>query len=121
VDATSDSSLETRRSLLSRLRDVRDAPNWQVFFDLYWRLLYNVARRADLNDTDAQDVVQDTLVAVAREIPGFRYDPERGSFKQWLATLTRRRVHDHLRKQGGGRPAGACAHPGGSAHAVQER
>lgn len=98
MDATSDSSLETRRSLLSRLRDVDDAASWQTFFDLYWRLLYNVARRAGLGDADAQDVVQDTLVSVTREMPGFRYDPARGSFKQWLSSIARRRVMDHLRK-----------------------
>ena len=98
MDAISDSSLATRRSLLSRLRDADDAGSWQAFFDLYWRLLYNVARRAGLAETDAQDVVQDTLLAVTREMPGFRYDPARGSFKQWLATLTRRRVSDHLRR-----------------------
>jgi len=98
VDATSDSSLATRRSLLSRLRDADDAGSWQTFFDLYWRLLYNVARRAGLSEVDAQDVVQDTLLAVAREMPAFRYDPARGSFKQWLATVARRRVTDHLRK-----------------------
>jgi RNA polymerase sigma factor (sigma-70 family) len=98
VDATSDSSLRTRRSLLSRLRDVDDAGSWQTFFDLYWRLLYNVARRAGLAEADAQDVVQDTLLAVAREMPAFRYDPARGSFKQWLSSIARRRVMDHLRK-----------------------
>jgi RNA polymerase sigma-70 factor (ECF subfamily) len=91
-------SLQTRRSLLSRLRDLEDRESWQTFFDLYWRLLYNVARRAGLDDVDAQDVVQDTVMAVAREIPEFRYDPERGSFKQWLFRILRRRVADHFRK-----------------------
>ena len=91
-------SLETRRSLLSRLRDHDDGESWQTFFDRYWRLLYSVARRAGLDDVDAQDVVQDTVVAVAREIPRFRYDPERGSFKQWLFRILRRRVSDHFRK-----------------------
>jgi len=91
-------SLQTRRSLLSRLRDFEDTESWQTFFDLYWRLLYNVARRAGLDDGDAQDVVQDTVMAVAREIPQFRYDRERGSFKQWLFRILRRRVADHFRK-----------------------
>ena len=91
-------SLQTRRSLLSRLRDRDDGESWQTFFDRYWRLLYNVARRAGLDDVDAQDVVQDTVIAVAREIPQFRYDPERGSFKQWLFRILRRRVSDHFRR-----------------------
>jgi RNA polymerase sigma-70 factor (ECF subfamily) len=83
---------------LSRLRDYEDKESWQTFFDRYWRLLYNVARRAGLDDVDAQDVVQDTVIAVAKEIPEFRYDPERGSFKQWLFRILRRRVSDHFRK-----------------------
>ena len=98
MSLTEQLSLQTRRSLLSRLRDLDDRQSWQIFFDLYWRLLYNVARRAGLDDVDAQDVVQDTVMAVAREIPHFRYDPERGSFKQWRFRILRRRVSDHLRK-----------------------
>src|SRR6185436_5770132 len=38
-----ETSLQTRRSLLSRLRDYEDKESWQTFFDRYWRLLYNVA------------------------------------------------------------------------------
>jgi len=98
MSLTEELSLQTRRSLLSRLRDFEDKESWQTFFDLYWRLLYNVARRAGLDDGDAQDVVQDAVMAVAREIPEFRYDRERGSFKQWLFRILRRRVSDHFRK-----------------------
>ena len=99
MSSSEEPSLQTRRSLLSRLRDHEDQESWQTFFDRYWRLLYNVARRAGLDDVDAQDVVQDTVIAVAREIPQFRYDPGRGSFKQWLFQILRRRVSDHFRKR----------------------
>ena len=98
MSLTEELSLQTRRSLLSRLRDFEDRESWQTFFDLYWRLLYNVARRAGLDDADAQDAVQDTVAAVAQEMPDFRYDPARGSFKQWLFCIVRRRVADHLRR-----------------------
>src|SRR5262249_15481287 len=73
--------------------------SWRVFFDTYWRLIYNVARKAGLADVDAQDVVQETVIAVARKIPEFRYDPDKGSFKQWLLLITRRRIHDQFRRQ----------------------
>jgi RNA polymerase sigma factor (sigma-70 family) len=98
MSLTDELSLQTRKSLLSRLRDLEDKDSWQTFFDLYWRLLYNVARRAGLDEPDAQDVVQDTVMAITREIPQFHYDPERGSFKQWLFRILRRRVSDHFRK-----------------------
>lgn len=90
--------LATRRSLLSRLRNLDDQESWRAFFDLYWRLLYKVARRAGLSEADAEDVVQETVVAVARQMPRFRYDAARGSFKGWLFRIVGRRVNDHLRR-----------------------
>jgi RNA polymerase sigma factor (sigma-70 family) len=95
--ATND-SLRTRESLLGRLQDLDDQDSWRVFFDRYWRLLYNVARRSGLDEACAQDVVQETVIAAARGLPGFRYDPQRGTFKQWLLRITRRRIVDHLRR-----------------------
>jgi RNA polymerase sigma factor (sigma-70 family) len=91
-------SVSTRSSLLSRLRDAGDSASWQTFFDAYWQLIYNVARKSGLVDADAQDVVQETVIAVARRMPDFRYDPAKGSFKSWLLVITRRRIHDHLRR-----------------------
>ncbi len=91
-------SLPTRRSLLSRLRDLGDNESWRTFFEMYWRLLYNVARKSGLSDHHAQDVVQETVIAVARKMPEFRYNPDKGSFKQWLLLICRRRILDHFRR-----------------------
>ena len=97
--ATSDyDSLPTRRSLLNRLRDAGDDISWRSFFETYWRLIYNVARKSGLSDDAAQEVVQETVISVARKMPEFRYDPKTGSFKRWLLLITRRRIQDHLRR-----------------------
>ena len=98
MSTVTETDLKTRRSLLSRLRDLDDRNSWRTFFDLYWRMLYNVARRAGLTEADAQDVVQETVVAVARQMPEFQYDRAKGTFKQWLFRIVRRRVADHLRR-----------------------
>lgn len=98
VESPSDSFLPTRRSLLTRLKDWDDQQAWREFFDLYWRLIYGVARRAGLGEAEAQDVVQETLLVVAKQMPGFRYDPARGSFKAWLHTVIRGRLSRHWRK-----------------------
>src|SRR4030095_11523845 len=87
----------TRASLLARLRESEDQTAWREFFDIYWPLLFSVSRRSGLTDADAQDVAQDVLGMVARQMPEFRYDPARGSFKAWLLTLTRRRIARHWR------------------------
>jgi RNA polymerase sigma-70 factor (ECF subfamily) len=96
-----DEWIPTRRSLLTRLKNWDDQEGWQEFFNTYWRLLYGVARKAGLNDAEAQDVVQTTVIAVAGKMKtgAFKYDPMRGSFKAWLLTHTQWRISDQFRKR----------------------
>jgi RNA polymerase sigma-70 factor (ECF subfamily) len=91
--------IPTRHSLLARLKDWGDQTSWQDFFDTYWRLIYNVAVKAGLTDAEAQEVVQETVIAVARKIPEFKTDPAHGSFSAWLMRLTRWRIADQLRRR----------------------
>lgn len=94
-----DDSIPTRRTLLERLKAWDDHAGWREFFDTYWGLIYGVARQTGLNDAEAQDVVQETIVAVAKNISEFNYDPARGSFKSWLLQQTRWRVQGYLRSR----------------------
>ncbi len=96
---TPDELIPTRATLLERLKDWQDQASWQDFFDTYWGLIYSVARKGGLTKTEAQDVVQETMLAVAKRIPGFRYDRAIGSFKAWLLQTTRWRIADQLRKR----------------------
>jgi RNA polymerase sigma-70 factor (ECF subfamily) len=98
-----DELIPTRRSLLNRLKDWDDHESWKEFFDTYWKLIYKAAIRAGLNDAEAQDVVQETILGILKGMPGFEYQPEKGSFKGWLLRLTSWRIGDQLRdrRQGG--------------------
>ena len=87
----------TRSSLIHRLRDWEDHGSWQDFFDTYWKLIYAVAIKSGLSETEARDVVQETVVAVAKQLRDSGYDRARSSFKNWLCLITRRRIIDHLR------------------------
>lgn len=80
--------LPTRGSLLARLKDWEDNASWREFFDTYWRLLYNFAVQRGLHHDEAQEVVQETVVAVARSIGKFHYDPKVCRFKTWLLGVT---------------------------------
>ena len=93
--------IPTRYSLLSRLQDWDDWESWKDFFDTYWHLIYSVAIRSGLTETEAQDVVQETMISVAKDIQKFRRDRQFGSFKSWLRNLTRWRIADQLRKRPG--------------------
>lgn len=89
----------TRHSLLGRLRNLDDQASWQTFFDTYWKLIYCAAIKSGLSDAEAEEVVQETVIAVARKMEAFRYDPEVCSFKGWLMHLTRCRIVDQFRKR----------------------
>jgi RNA polymerase sigma-70 factor (ECF subfamily) len=94
-----DDSHPTRSSLLRRVKDADDAPAWQEFNDFYGPLIFRFATRAGLTETEAQEVVQETLIAAARNLPEFRYDPKVCAFKTWLLNLSRWRVTEQLRKR----------------------
>src|SRR5437867_7448085 len=94
-----DELLPTRRSLLTRLKQWDDQESWRDFFNTYWKLVYGVALKAGLSDAEAQEVVQETVISVAKQMQDFKYDPAVGSFKSWLLQLTRRRIVDQFRKR----------------------
>ena len=91
--------IPTRYSLLSRLQNWDDQDSWKDFFDTYWRLIYAVALKSGLTEAEAQDVVQETIISVAKNIQKFKRDRKLGSFKGWLRNLTRWRIADQLRKR----------------------
>ncbi len=91
--------IPTRSSLLKRLKNWQDHESWQEFFNLYGRLIFGVAVKAGLKEAEAQDVVQETILVMARKIPGFNYDPALGSFKSWLMLITRRRIEKQFKKR----------------------
>ena len=75
-----------------------DQSSWREFFERYQRFIYGAARRKGLSHEDAEEVLQDTVVSVAKGLPSFVYRPEVSSFKSWLMTITKRRVTDQLRR-----------------------
>jgi RNA polymerase sigma factor (sigma-70 family) len=88
----------TRKSLIERLADWEDQRTWDEFYQTYWRLIYSVSVKAGLSREEAFDVVQETVLAVAKQWKkGQVYDPEKGSFKTWLMNITRWRISDQFR------------------------
>jgi RNA polymerase sigma factor (sigma-70 family) len=89
----------TRKTLINRLRQTNsDTRSWSEFYELYWKLVYSVARKAGLSETDAEDVVQETFLKVSKSIKKFDYDPSKGRFRNWLCLITKQQVANHYRK-----------------------
>ncbi len=72
---------------------------WQEFFPLYGPMIRRFALKAGCTEIEADEVMQETAIGVARNLPEFRYDPATCRFKTWLLNQTAWRVKDQLRKR----------------------
>ncbi len=91
---------ETRKSLIEKLANWEDQQSWEEFYRTYWRLIYGVSLKAGLGQDEALEVVQETILSVARQWKeGSPYDPDKGSFKTWLLNITRWRIADQFRRR----------------------
>jgi RNA polymerase sigma factor (sigma-70 family) len=89
----------TRASLLLRLRNPQDHDAWVEFVSLYEPVIYRTLRRGGLQDADAQEVLQDLLLAVNRNIERWKLGAEHGSFRGWLRRVTRNLVVSWVRRK----------------------
>lgn len=64
-------------------------------YDLMGRPLYSLALRVTGDTAEAQDVVQDVFLQLWNKAAD--YQPTRGSYFSWAATLTRNRALDRVR------------------------
>lgn len=100
--------MDTSLTLLARLRgQVTDAPAWEQFVRRYGPQVVEWCRRWGLQRADAEDVCQDVLLRVARQMRAFEYQKGK-SFRAWLKTLTRRALSDWF--EAAGRPGRGTGH-----------
>ena len=86
----------TRPSLLLRVRSGTDERAWREFVDIYTPLVFGFACRRGLQEADAADVAQEVMRAVAKHMPSFAYQPDKGTFRSWLFTVTRNKFNNFL-------------------------
>ena len=75
-----------------------DPESWSRLVGAFGPIVYQWCRVSGIGASDASDVVQDVFISVARGIGGFERQKETGSFRSWLATITRNRIRDHFRR-----------------------
>jgi RNA polymerase sigma-70 factor (ECF subfamily) len=90
--------METSVSLLGRLAGAPTDDDWRRLLDLYQPLLRAWMARAGVPPSDADDLTQEVLLVVFREVGGFERRG-RGAFRAWLRTILAHRVRDYFRGQ----------------------
>src|SRR5262249_36792974 len=89
----------TSVSLLERLRLHPDAGSWKQLVELYTPLIQGWLRRQGVAPADADDLTQEVLAVLVRELPGFQHDGRAGAFRCWLRTITVHRLRDFWRQR----------------------
>ena len=92
---------ETSISLLEQLRATTDPQSlsWQRFTDIYTPLLGTWMGRYQLQPSDADDLVQEVLLAVSRELAEFRHSGRVGALRAWLRTIMVHRLRNFWRSR----------------------
>jgi RNA polymerase sigma-70 factor (ECF subfamily) len=100
----------TPQSLLERLRLRPDASSWKRLVDLYTPFLKGWLRRQQVPPADVDDLVQEVLAVVVREMPAFEHNQQRGAFRCWLRTIALNRLKGYWRARHDGQAAELLNH-----------
>jgi RNA polymerase sigma-70 factor (ECF subfamily) len=83
---------DTPISLLERLRLRPDSASWERLVALYTPLIRGWLGRYALQPSDVDDLTQEVMGTLLRELPQFRHDLRRGAFRRWLRTIAVNRL-----------------------------
>jgi len=90
--------METSISLLERLTGTPGDDDWRRLLELYQPLLQAWMMRAGVAASDLDDLIQEVLLVVFREVGGFERRGN-GAFRAWLRTILANRVRNYFRAQ----------------------
>lgn len=83
----------TRVSMFVRLRDNQEQA-WQEFVQRYGPMIAAWGLRHSLDEAEAADLTQSVLLKLVQVMRKSKFDPDKGSFRSWLKTVTNNAVRD---------------------------
>ena len=86
----------TRLSLLTQASSGSDQA-WQRIVELYQPLVFGWLRQHDVAHHDAEELTQDVLSVVVKELPEFSHSGNKGAFRHWLRQITVNRARGFWR------------------------
>jgi RNA polymerase sigma-70 factor (ECF subfamily) len=90
---------DTPQSLLEQLCNQPQGESWERMVAIYAPLLRGWLARYQVQEADAEDLIQDVLMVVLRELPGFRHNQQPGAFRSWLRRILVNRVRNLWRRR----------------------
>lgn len=90
---------ETSLSLLERLRHSPENEGWNRLVELYAPLIHRWLQRYDVQDSDAQDLVQEVLLSASKDLGSFDHPGQPGAFRGWLKAILINRLRKFWRSR----------------------
>jgi RNA polymerase sigma factor (sigma-70 family) len=89
----------TSITLLKGLASGTDNARWAEFFRIYEQPMRSFLQ-SRFPSVDADDAIQETMVALARRMPDYHYTPDRnGHFHNYLTGILKHKAEDALRRE----------------------
>lgn len=90
---------KTRITLLDEIQATNNSDRWAEFFSNYGRLLSQWLVAHNVSPADADDIRQETMLVVVKELPNFDHNGRTGAFRNWLKQILTNRIRRHWQKK----------------------
>lgn len=89
----------TSESLIKHLGNNATSAKWAEFVEIYLPLMRDFCRGM-YPDLDADDLIQETLIALVKVLPNYKYEPEaRGLFHNYLIGILKHKAFSRYAKR----------------------
>jgi RNA polymerase sigma factor (sigma-70 family) len=93
---------ETRLTLIQRIvATKRDERCWEDFISSYRPYIYSIIRNFNIKNDLSEDLYQDILIGLWKNLPKFEYRPNKCRFRTWLSVVCRNVVLTYLKSKAG--------------------
>ena len=90
----------TRQTLIERIQKRnRDDSCWEDFVQVYQNYIYVIIKNFTLPPELCQDLLQNVLVQLWKDLPKFEYRRNKCRFRTWLGVVTRNVVKTYLKSK----------------------
>jgi RNA polymerase sigma-70 factor, ECF subfamily len=90
---------KTSMTLLEGLQ-LQNQDSWNLLIDIYRPFLLGILRAHGTPTQDIDDLIQDVLVVLVRELPQFKHSGRPGAFRAWLRSVAANRLRGYWRSRG---------------------
>lgn len=91
-------NIRTSQTLLNKLKESTNDSAWNRFYGLYSPVILGFLRKRGLDQSSAEDILQETMCELVHCLPKFEYRPEKGRFSTYLCTIVRGTMSKRLRR-----------------------